>query len=318
MASSGKKNSNVFGFNLDVYDVISWIGLVFTPLAPAGFFGVRVYDFARQISDGAMSEANSVLFSSAAAIVFASALECLGLLAGHSVIGTWQEIVNGKLGRIPLGILMLAVLICYALMGLYELSGYPTGQMAFLMAPLMYITKGAHIVQKKWQEEEAAEAERKAQQQAAEIAHQQAQKQNELQTKKQADEIGLLSQQQAAEIAHKKQLLELEQQAKEAETQRQLAIANAKWEHEAQIKKLEIEAKQAKRSGRSGAQLAGNMPQVANQNVYQYTDWRTVPEDVKRLVAEMTPEEIGRTFPHLAERTCREWRKKARQFVGKE
>ena len=307
MANVGKNKSNLFGFNFDVYEVISWMGLMFTPIAPAGFFGVRVYGVLFVLSSEAMSAGASLWFSGIVSFLFAVALECIGIITGHLTMQIWQDFINGKKGRIPLGVLSVVVLICYVLLGLYELKELPTGQMAFLMAPLMYITKGVHIVQKKWQAEEEAEQERLAQKRQTEQAQNAESWQAEQTKKRQADEL-----------EYRRKQLELERQDKEAETQRQLAIANAKWEHEHQLKKIELEAKQAKRTGRNGAQLANNMPQVASANVYQYTDWRTVPEDIKKLVAEMTPEEIGRTFPNLAERTCREWRKKARQFVGKE
>jgi hypothetical protein len=260
--------------------------------------------------------------STSVAVTGSLALEVIGMSAGHLAMKIFQEWLNGKRNRAYLGLVMVVVLASYVGLGLFELDGNTTGQIMFLIAPLMYITQGVRKVLVKYDLEDTENAlrSREVRERTDRANWEAAQEAERIEREIKASEAALAHQAKLAELEEKKrqselayqaQLAELENKRKEADTHRQIEAAKLKLQHEQNIAQMSHDEKMAKLAKRG--QLAANSPQVAGGNVANYTDWRKVPADEKERLATLSPEGLNRELSHLPDRTRREWVSRLRQ-----
>ena len=110
---------------MNKYSLLANISIIAVPLAPAFFFGQRVYT---AVIDTGAAVLLAVIVATAAAI----GLESIGIIAGHSAITAAQR---GDKGKTAAG---AAVMLLYILIGLIEL--WPgIGAVMFLLSGLAYI-----------------------------------------------------------------------------------------------------------------------------------------------------------------------------------
>lgn len=115
-----------------------------------------------------------------------------------------------------------------------------------------------------------------------------------------------LTVQQAKEAANNERLaaFELEQRAKDREWQRQLEAK--KLEADTAVKLARVEAKAATSTRQEARHDSGNLP----------GDWRQLTKQQRHKIAHATREEREEMMPELADRTRREWHKRADKIAA--
>lgn len=112
---------------MNVNVILGYVSAATIPVAPAAFFGGRVYHEASQMFP--------VWLALVTAACAAIGLELLGFYAGHNMVEFWHG------NQRTLAALSGVILLAYVAFGLYELWG-TVGATLFMIAPLAYTAVG--------------------------------------------------------------------------------------------------------------------------------------------------------------------------------
>jgi hypothetical protein len=225
----------------------------------------------------ALERTNNHNLSLITAVASALALETVGLLAGHTVIRFFGEEKKG------FGIAAGGILVAYCAIGIIELWG-TAGAIMFFVAFLVYcliaLSDYAERLDHGREKDEKAEAT----------------------AKKEADEA-------------QRRKEEAEARAAQEAAERQLAQQKLQFEHEERL--AQIEAQKAVFVAKQQAESLGKMqessPKLSPTPLETFSDWRKVPEHIKRQLAHLSPEEVSQMYPHITPKTARNWARLARE-----
>ncbi len=109
----------------NIYDILGWVAAFAVPIAPAFFFGHKVY-----MAVFAMT--TSAILAIPVGVLSAAGLEIVGIYAGHTTMEFWRRGRNGE------AMVSAVIMIVYVTIGIYELRG-SIGAVMFLIAPLVYV-----------------------------------------------------------------------------------------------------------------------------------------------------------------------------------
>jgi hypothetical protein len=115
-----------------IYYYLGWLGVLAVPIAPATFFGWRVYTEILTLTQHAA-------LSTSVGLVSGISLEIVGIMAGHMLVLAWAS------GERQRAFVVGAILLAYVGIGVYELAG-TIGATMFGIAPLVYFLVGMETV----------------------------------------------------------------------------------------------------------------------------------------------------------------------------
>jgi hypothetical protein len=115
-----------------IYYYLGWLGVLAVPIAPATFFGWRVYTEILTLTQHAA-------LSTSVGLVSGISLEIVGIMAGHMLVLAWAS------GERQRAFVVGAILLAYVGIGVYELAG-TIGATMFVIAPLVYFLVGMETV----------------------------------------------------------------------------------------------------------------------------------------------------------------------------
>jgi len=263
--------------NKTIFTIIGWLSIIATPVAPAYFFGAAV-----------ASTIETAWLGNIVGTFAAIGLEGIGIFAGHTAVKSF------RLGLTKEGMVATAVLIAYVVLGAYKLEGF--GRIMFFMAPLGYLILGLHDSIIAFEEQSIAS-------------------ENEAQRAKQE----LLAADNEAKLETMRLEAERQKERDQLAAQRQARIDQQAAEKE-RLAHEERMAKIAAKTAATSRQDSGNLPQGKRQHSgntqWDYTDWRTVPLEIKQKIANMTAPELAPIMPHLGDTTRRSWVRKAKAEYG--
>lgn len=272
-----------------IYQILGWLAVLFTPVAPAFFFGWRVYSAVVE-----MTQIHWVALG--VGLCAAIGLEAIGIFAGHTAVDAWRA---KQWGSATVATVILGI---YVVIGVWELQG-TIGMVMFLIAPLGYVVLGLRDTMTKHLSQEEQSQRLLDQQKEAEAKQKQAEAQQKL------------------ELERLAKATELEQQAQEAEYQRKVQIAQLRLAHEEKLAEIEsrkvIEQERRKLAEIQEQKVTESFRTSGKEPAESFTDWRKVPHPLKLQLAHLSPEEIQQMYPHLSERTARNWHKSAQELSQK-
>lgn len=275
------------------FDILGWLAIIATPVAPAYFFGEAVAHTITNLWLG-------ILVGIAAAI----GLESIGIFAGHTAVDAF------RIGRTKEGIVATIVLLAYVGLGAYKLEGF--GRIMFLMAPLGYLISGLrHAITIAEHRATTAETDAKRladeERKAAQLAAEAKRKADEAERQRLIEEQAADRQRQAAEQARREQIAAEQQRHRDQlAAQRQARLD----EQAAEAARLKHEEKLATIQAKTVANQVANSPKLATNNgetLTEYRRWNQVPPEVKQQIAAKSPAEVAAMLPHLPRKTRHDW-----------
>lgn len=171
----------------------------------------------------------------------------------------------------------LAILGGYVYLGGRELRG-EVGETIFYIAFLAYLATAMHEISKEAAADERADETR--------------QHDEEREEKRRAEE----------------------REERESKRQHEKDLAQIAADERAAI--AAIEAEKAARIAEARGKVAETFPKVSTPAQETYTDWRTIPDEVKRAFLDMSLEEMRKIAPEKTDKTLRNWQKNARESYG--
>lgn len=272
-----------------IYQILGWLAVLFTPVAPAFFFGWRVYSAVWE-----MTQLNWLAL--VVGLCAAIGLEAIGIFAGHTAVDAWQAKQWGP------AVVASIILLVYVVIGVWELQG-TIGMVMFLIAPLGYVVLGLRDTMATHLHQADQDQQLQNQQKKVEAD----QKKEEAAQKLELDRLAKMK--------------EIEQQAQEAEYQRKLHIAQLRLAHEEKLAEIEsqkvIEQERRRLAELAEQKVTESFRTSGKEPAVTFTDWRKVPHSLKLQLAHLSPEEIQQKYPYLSERTARNWHKSAQELSQK-